>query len=80
MMDGPTIRARREALGLSQSQLAAALDVTKDTISKWERGVLLVRHPRMLALALEALATTQHRSSEPDTNREHERPLRRTSP
>ena len=33
---GQRIRARREALGLSQEQVAQTLFVTRQTISKWE--------------------------------------------
>ena len=46
-------RQLRQLLGLSQSQLARELCVHKDTVSKWERGVLKVgplvaKHLRLL--------------------------------
>lgn len=47
-------RERRKALGMTQAQLAAALGVHAVTVSKWERGVLVI--PVSIALALDALA------------------------
>ena len=47
------LRARRLALGMSQSQLARALGIHVRTISKWERGVHTI--PPHVALALDAL-------------------------
>ena len=38
-MDGAEIKALREALGLSQEQLAQHLRVSVMTISRWERGL-----------------------------------------
>ena len=35
---GPTIRARREAAGLTQSALARKLECAEAMISRWERG------------------------------------------
>jgi transcriptional regulator with XRE-family HTH domain len=54
-MQPDELRERRLRLGLSQSQLAARLDVTKETVSRWERGALNIAAPGMLALALRAL-------------------------
>jgi repressor LexA len=47
------LKRRREALGLTQEQLARELEVTVITVSRWERGVHAV--PHYIALALEAL-------------------------
>jgi transcriptional regulator with XRE-family HTH domain len=59
-MDPQELRRRRLGLGLSQRQLAARLDVSHETISRWERGALNIAAPGMLHLALAALeqATT----------------------
>jgi transcriptional regulator with XRE-family HTH domain len=55
------LRARRTALGLSQAALGRALGVPQTTIDRWERGVIRIRHPAMLALALEALGNKRAR-------------------
>lgn len=47
--------ATRRRLGLSQAQLARRLKVPADTLAKWERGTLAIRHPEVLRLALERL-------------------------
>lgn len=49
--------AARQKLGLTQEQLGGELDVSTNTIARWERGEIMVRHPAMLRLALEAMAT-----------------------
>ena len=46
--------AARHSLGLSQPQLAAALDIHPMTVSKYERGALEV--PRVVELAVMELA------------------------
>ena len=35
---GPTIRARREAVGLTQSALARKLECAEAVVSRWENG------------------------------------------
>lgn len=52
---GEQLRAWREARGLLQTQLAALLGVTSNSIARWERGEVAPVHPRMLWLALTAL-------------------------
>lgn len=37
--DGETLRRLREALGLSQRELARALDMNRVSVVRWERGV-----------------------------------------
>lgn len=54
-MDPDTLRVRRARLGMTQAGLGAVLGVPTNTVMKWERGHQPVRHPRMLALALDAL-------------------------
>lgn len=51
------LHAARGALGLTQTALARALDVPRNTWARWERGALAVQHPTILRLALRALAT-----------------------
>lgn len=48
-MSGDEIKRRREALGLSQADLAQWAGVHVRTVSKWERGVHAA--PMMLAVA-----------------------------
>lgn len=62
-MTGEELRREREALGMTQAELGAALDVPGNTISRWERGTVPILRPRMLRLALWALAR-QPRSDE----------------
>lgn len=46
---------RRKGLRLSQSQLAGRLGVPVNTLARWERGELAIRHPEMLRLSLQAI-------------------------
>lgn len=58
---GTRIRSRREARGLKQADLASALRVTPQAVSKWERGenapdiVVLVPLSRLLDVSVEWL-------------------------
>lgn len=47
------LRARRKALGLSQTKLAEALGATQHTVSRWERGKMAITGPRSVWLDLE---------------------------
>lgn len=38
-MDGIELRFRRDRLGISQGDLAEAMDVTRKTVKCWERGI-----------------------------------------
>jgi transcriptional regulator with XRE-family HTH domain len=58
-MDGQTLRQKREALGLSQADLGRLLGVMQNTVSRWELGLVVIRHPKILALALEAIETRE---------------------
>jgi transcriptional regulator with XRE-family HTH domain len=55
-MDSVALRKWRLAHELSQDELATMLDVPTNTLARWERGELAIRHPRILTLALHALA------------------------
>lgn len=54
---GKRLRARREALGLTQVELAALVGVSQATISGWERGEYCParRHEAGLTRALHAV-------------------------
>ncbi len=60
-MDERELRRRRLTLGLNQSQLARTLGVSVQTIFRWEKGELGIRHPVILALALDALERERER-------------------
>lgn len=54
--DGQELRKlRTKHLNWTQTELAQALGVTNNTVSRWERGQLKIENPLMLGLALEAL-------------------------
>jgi transcriptional regulator with XRE-family HTH domain len=59
-MDAEELRRRREALGMSQSELARALGVPINTVWRWEQTAektrIGIRHGRILELALDMLA------------------------
>jgi non-specific serine/threonine protein kinase len=49
------LRARRQALGLTQDALAGALGVTANSVARWERGEQRIGHPERLSAALTRL-------------------------
>ncbi len=49
------LKASRERLKMTQVQLAESLDLTANTIARWERGEVQPESPAMLRLALEQL-------------------------
>lgn len=55
---GTIIRERREALGLSQPELAAALDVKQQVVSRWETGASNPKLHHLVALAHRLEVTT----------------------
>lgn len=55
-MTGTDLRAWRIRLGMTQPELAAVLSVTRNTVTRWERGIAPIGNPGMLRLALERLA------------------------
>ena len=52
-MNPDELKTRREALGMTQSELAQELSVDVMTISRWERGARTI--PTYLPLALETI-------------------------
>jgi transcriptional regulator with XRE-family HTH domain len=64
-MTGDELRALRLRLGLTQTQLAAALDVSASTIAKYEAGKTSNRQPipRVVELAVRALAARHDRET-----------------
>jgi transcriptional regulator with XRE-family HTH domain len=59
------LRARRRALGLTQAGLAAELDVSANTVARWERAELQIGHPRRVLHRLEQLERDPARSRRP---------------
>ena len=60
---GETVRLRREERRMGQEQLAAALGVRQQTVSRWETGLAVPRPARVVELArlLELEASSLHR-------------------
>ncbi|MDR0615189.1 MAG: helix-turn-helix domain-containing protein, partial [Synergistaceae bacterium] len=48
---GVRMKELRNKIGVTQAQLAEKLDVTNDTVSRWERGVLEIGRDSLLRLA-----------------------------
>jgi len=46
------LKARRTALGLTQRQLASAIEVSPNTVARWERGELTIDRPNVLRYLL----------------------------
>jgi transcriptional regulator with XRE-family HTH domain len=59
MLTGRELRARRIALDLTQSELGEALEVSTNTVARWERGEVGV--PGMTDLALKTLESKRVR-------------------
>lgn len=52
---GASIRTKRQSLGLTQADLAELLEVSANTVARWERGEVCPQHPRVLEYALDML-------------------------
>jgi len=55
-MTGEQLAMIRLRLGMTQAKLAEVLGVPQSTICRWETGKIRIERPRMLVLALEAIA------------------------
>lgn len=55
-MKGQELRARREAMNLSQAELARRLGVSPQTVYKWETDRVKIERAVMMDLALKQLA------------------------
>lgn len=72
LTNGDNLRKRRVRLGISQAELAARLgDVAPNTIARWERGEVPIRHVRILFRALNDLADEM--AAETDEERRRQR-------
>ena len=49
---GDLVRERREALGLTQTQLAEAVGLGQSSVAHWERGAKMPQAKQLLPLAL----------------------------
>lgn len=54
-MEGIELKARREALGLSQKELAKYLDITQTTLSRWEGNVSAPKDPVSVSMIISDL-------------------------
>lgn len=63
------IRVRREAVGISQSELARQVGVTAQTVQQWESGQTSPRRHRVQSIAIALGTTPQHlEHGDPDPN------------
>lgn len=51
-MTGDELRRWRERVDWSQGRLADALDLPANTVARWERGEMPIRHDTILRFAL----------------------------
>ena len=68
--NGDNLRKRRARLGLSQAELAGRLGVPANTLARWERGVIEVRHWRMVFRALNDVADELAAETDPERRRQ----------
>lgn len=54
-LTGADLKRRREAIPLTQAQLAERLGTSQQTVTRWETGAQRIERPKTLALALTAL-------------------------
>ena len=61
LMEGSELKAKRESLGLTQTELADILGVKMNTVYRWESGILSV--PKSIELAMETVERSQKQIS-----------------
>ena|SRR6266851_8231902 len=54
-MEPGELRERRAELRLTQAELGRALGVSANTVARWERGDMRIRHAELVAKALDNL-------------------------
>ena len=52
-MEGDQLRLKRERLGMTQTELGKALDITLQSISRYERGEVAI--PKIIELAMQSI-------------------------
>lgn len=62
-MEGNQLKAIREKLGLTQTELADILGVKMNTVYRWESGILSV--PKSIELAMETVERNKPKKSQP---------------
>ena len=59
-MNGKELKAKRNNLGLTQEQLAGELNITGNTVARWERDEMKI--PPFLHLAIETIERNNKKS------------------
>jgi len=52
------LREVRSTLNMTQTEIGGLLGVPWNTVARWERGTITIRHPKMLTHALNDIANT----------------------
>src|SRR5690242_15808489 len=71
------LRDWRRAHNLTQAELAGLLGVSPNSVARWERGELPIRHPELIGLAIENLGrrlADPRQAGAPDAGRWHNLP------
>ena len=66
-MEGNELKAKRESLGLTQTELADILGVKMNTVYRWESGILSV--PKSIELAIETVVRQHKPNNQKTTNK-----------
>ena len=61
VMEGSELKAKRENLGLTQTELADILGVKMNTVYRWESGILAV--PKSIELAMKTVEREQSKNN-----------------